>query len=203
MKCNFSLSKFWKGVPVIFPQFGPGKLQQHGFARNQVWSVKNTFADKEKAGIVLQLSENSETLKLWEHSFRLELEFTLTNEKLCVHFSVFNTGKNPFEFTLALHTYLKVDDIDSAKISGMKGIHFIDKLRHAQSFQEDREHITFDKETDRVYQKAPQVVHLEDKSLKVEVTKSENLSDFVVWVRDRISFNLQHFSSFNNPRILG
>jgi len=26
------------GIPLVFPQFGPGVLPQHGFARNTLWS---------------------------------------------------------------------------------------------------------------------------------------------------------------------
>ena len=37
------------GIPIVFPQFGPGKLQQHGFARNTVWKwlgvLKETLKD--------------------------------------------------------------------------------------------------------------------------------------------------------------
>jgi hypothetical protein len=28
------------GVPHCFPQFGPGAMQQHGFARNLTWTVR-------------------------------------------------------------------------------------------------------------------------------------------------------------------
>ena len=34
------------GIPHCFPQFGPGKIQQHGFARNLVWNVKDVSADE-------------------------------------------------------------------------------------------------------------------------------------------------------------
>ena len=27
------------GIPFCFPQFGPGEIQQHGFARNVDWAV--------------------------------------------------------------------------------------------------------------------------------------------------------------------
>ena len=33
------------GVPHCFPQFGPGKMQQHGFARNLDWAIASTSAD--------------------------------------------------------------------------------------------------------------------------------------------------------------
>lgn len=33
------------GIPHCFPQFGPGELQQHGFARNLSWTIASTSAD--------------------------------------------------------------------------------------------------------------------------------------------------------------
>jgi glucose-6-phosphate 1-epimerase len=33
------------GIPHCFPQFGPGKMQQHGFARNLDWDVGASAAD--------------------------------------------------------------------------------------------------------------------------------------------------------------
>lgn len=33
------------GIPFCWPQFGPGKIQQHGFARNFEWSITSTSAD--------------------------------------------------------------------------------------------------------------------------------------------------------------
>lgn len=33
------------GIPLCFPQFGPGAMQQHGFARNLTWTIASTSAD--------------------------------------------------------------------------------------------------------------------------------------------------------------
>ena len=49
------------GIPHCFPQFGPGAIPQHGFARNLVWTV----ASKSEKDITLELSENDETMKMW------------------------------------------------------------------------------------------------------------------------------------------
>jgi len=44
------------GIPHCFPQFGPGKIQQHGFARNLVWKV----VSKSDKAITLELTDNAE-----------------------------------------------------------------------------------------------------------------------------------------------
>ena len=38
-------------------------------------------------------------------------------------------GDKPFEFTALLHTYYKVNSIDTMKIQGLKGCCFIDKVK--------------------------------------------------------------------------
>ena len=34
------------GIPHCFPQFGPGAIQQHGFARNLDWEIVEQSDDK-------------------------------------------------------------------------------------------------------------------------------------------------------------
>jgi Aldose 1-epimerase len=57
------------GIPHCFPQFGPGKLQQHGFARNVDWSIASTSADpqpdEKDPSVELVLTENEYTLAMW------------------------------------------------------------------------------------------------------------------------------------------
>ena len=62
------------GVPLCFPQFGPGEMQQHGFARNLDWAVGSASADlqadERDPTIELVLTENDYTLKMWPHKFK-------------------------------------------------------------------------------------------------------------------------------------
>ncbi|XP_034699925.1 putative glucose-6-phosphate 1-epimerase isoform X1 [Vitis riparia] len=61
------------GIPICFPQFGNhGSLEQHGFARNRVWSIDidpppfptNTSS---RAFIDLILKPSEEDMKIWPH----------------------------------------------------------------------------------------------------------------------------------------
>jgi hypothetical protein len=49
-------------------KFGPGKIQQHGFARNLDWSIASTSADpnpdEKDPTVELTLSESEYTLKM-------------------------------------------------------------------------------------------------------------------------------------------
>ena len=57
------------GIPHCFPQFGPGPIQQHGFARNCDWEIMSTSADPNPDDIdptvELQLTDNDYTRKIW------------------------------------------------------------------------------------------------------------------------------------------
>ena len=57
------------GIPHCFPQFGPGKLQQHGFARNCDWTIASTSADlqpdERDPEVELVLTDNDLTRSMW------------------------------------------------------------------------------------------------------------------------------------------
>ena len=50
-------------------QFGPGAMQQHGFARNLDWTVASSSADpnpdEKDPSVEFVLTENEYTLKMW------------------------------------------------------------------------------------------------------------------------------------------
>jgi glucose-6-phosphate 1-epimerase len=35
------------GIPIVFPQFGPGVLPQHGFARLSIWTLVDECINKD------------------------------------------------------------------------------------------------------------------------------------------------------------
>ena len=51
------------GIPFCFPQFGPGALQQHGFARNLDWEIAATTGGATPS-VELRLSESDYTLAM-------------------------------------------------------------------------------------------------------------------------------------------
>lgn len=53
------------GLPHCFPQFGPGVIQQHGFARNLEWSI----VDSTPSSVSLKLTNNEQTMAMWPHPF--------------------------------------------------------------------------------------------------------------------------------------
>ena len=54
---------------------------------------------------------------------------SLHGELLRTDLRVHNTGDEAFEFTAALHTYIEVLDIGVAKVRGLQGLRYLDKVR--------------------------------------------------------------------------
>jgi len=172
------------GIPICFPQFANGKLQAHGFARNSLWEVAEAEVTKEEpvaVRLVLQLKENKYTSDIWPHNFVAKLSITLST-KLELSFSVTNTGKDEFDFQLALHTYFKVSDISNVSVTGLKDTVYIDKVKNDAAEKETREAATISGEVDRMYNDVKDTVELHDKGRDHKVRlERNNLPDVVLW----------------------
>lgn len=156
------------GVPHCFPQFGPGKMQQHGFARNLDWEVAGTSADSQPDDrdpeVELVLTENDYTRTMWPHSFKVAYTISLHGELLKTDMRVVNTGDSEFDFSAALHTYLEVAGVENARVRGLKGLQYLDKTVDANNpptKTEDRDEIAFTGPVDSVYLEARDHVELD------------------------------------------
>jgi glucose-6-phosphate 1-epimerase len=176
------------GVPHCFPQFGPGKMQQHGFARNLDWTIASTSADAQPDDrdpeVSLVLIDNDYTRKMWPHAFKVVYSVSLHGEALRTDMRVMNTGDKPFEFTSALHTYFEVLDVEKAKVGGLKGLEYLDKVANGDNppkKTESRDEVTFSGPVDSVYTKAKDYVQLDVGTGAGVAITSSNWNDVVVW----------------------
>jgi hypothetical protein len=117
------------GVPICFPQFGPGPIQQHGFARNLKWDCLDSREEsasgnrgfsysRNNARAVYELLSTKETLSMWPHKFNCQYMVDLSAGTLRVELRVINYGDTNMTFTAALHTYFAVEDIDKVRLLG-------------------------------------------------------------------------------------
>lgn len=138
------------GIPFCFPQFGPGAIQQHGFARNLDWDVVEQTGDK----VVFGLSENEYTLAMWPNKFSCTYTVSLLADKLATEFTVTNTDSKTWDFTAALHSYWSVTGINNVKVSSpaFNGATYLDKtLSKPADVKSAVSDIKITKETDSVY----------------------------------------------------
>ena len=87
------------GMAHCFPQFGPGVLQQHGFARNVDWEV----AKLGESSVTLKLKPSAYSKGMWDKPFAATFTVALTDYDLETKLVVDNTGDVPFDFQAALH----------------------------------------------------------------------------------------------------
>ncbi len=163
------------GVPVVFPQFsGWGPLPKHGFARNRAWELTRVAADAAR----FQLRDSNETRAIWPHAFFIEYSTALRERELVLELTVTNSNAEPFTFTAALHTYLRVADIAHTSIAGLAETRFFDAALKQEAIQSDTV-LRFSGEVDRVYYDISHVTVDDDRrSLEVH---SYGFPDCVIW----------------------
>ncbi|PSS03971.1 Glucose-6-phosphate 1-epimerase [Actinidia chinensis var. chinensis] len=178
------------GIPICFPQFGNcGSLEQHGFARNKVWTIDENPPPLHpndshgKSFVDLLLKPSEEDLKFWPHSFEFRLRVSLgADGKLTLISRIRNINGKPFSFSFAYHTYLSVSDISEVRIEGLETLDYLDNLFKRERFTEQGDAITFESEVDRVYLSSPNVIAVLDHERKrTYVIRKEGLPDAVVW----------------------
>lgn len=168
------------GVPVIFPQFEKrGPLPRHGLARTRHWELAESRVGTDHAVAVLRLVDDDATKAHWPHAFEAELTVSISGPRLDIELAVINTDQAPLHFTAALHTYLRVVDVNLVRLEGLSGLRYIDSTS-------GEEHLDFNQtlqvhgEVDRIYMRATQGLLLRDQGRRVAL-ESQGFDDVVVW----------------------
>jgi len=181
------------GVPICWPWFGPHagdpKLPGHGFARLVEWKLTKTAqlpGGRTQVQLALtpaevRTSPAAGLLKVFPHPFELTFAVTVGAE-LEMELAVHNPGQAPFTFEEALHTYLVTGDIWDARIRGLAGAKYVDKMQAMKVCTQEAEEVVFAGETDRVYLDTRSACELIDSKLerRIAVAK-ENSVNTVVW----------------------
>ncbi|KAL7569967.1 hypothetical protein ACA910_017018 [Epithemia clementina (nom. ined.)] len=138
------------GLSHCWPQFGPGAIQQHGFARNVMWTVE----ERTDTSVTLQMAPSDYTKAMWDKEFFCTFKVDLESDQLNTNLLVENKGGEAFDFQAALHSYFTVSSLDSLEVTGsFAGKEFLNKLAGdgGEMQTEEREVITITEEYDRVY----------------------------------------------------
>lgn len=133
------------GIPHCWPQFGPGDMQVHGFARNLQWELTIATLDE----CVMTLVPTEESLKMWPHQFKVTQTISLKGGNLVATMNVENTDDKEFSFTGSYHTYFAVHDIADVKVGGLEGTKCLDRLTEKTS--DVTEEVTIGGPVDSVY----------------------------------------------------
>ncbi|MGE5386555.1 MAG: D-hexose-6-phosphate mutarotase [Betaproteobacteria bacterium] len=169
------------GVPVIFPQFGTfGPGQRHGFARGRSWRLESVRQEGGFACVVLQLGDDAETRALWPHAFMVELTVMIEENRLDIELEVFNRDTTGFEFSVALHTYLRLGNVELARLEGLEGKDYIDCVNGRERRHDSRYALLVDDAVDRIYLGIDRPLLLSETGRQLAIEQS-GFGDTVVW----------------------
>lgn len=144
------------GIPLCLPWFGPGPdgKTMHGFGRVLEWTLATAEIQENGATrLVLELNGDSTTNELWPHAFAFSLE-VVVGSKLEMALTAQNRGAETAPFTFAYHTYFAVPDVAAARVGGLDGVSYIDKLDNFSKKQQQGD-VAITSMTDCVYLDSP------------------------------------------------
>ncbi len=169
------------GVPVIFPQFAErGGGPRHGFARTTKWELEESHGGADFACATLFLEDSAATRAHWPHAFRAELTVAVSGARLDIELEVENRGTAPFDFTAALHTYLRVAEVETVCVEGLQGHSYEDNAAGGASHIDRAETLVVGGEVDRLYPDAPATLLLRERGRSLAL-QSDGFRDAVIW----------------------
>lgn len=179
------------GIPLVFPVFGKSSegptatLPQHGFARISKWELLGKISESETS-VQVDFGLGPENLsvdarKQWPYDFGLIYSVVLGKTSLETKMLVRNEGGESFDFNMLFHTYLRVPDITTVSVSGLKGITYKDKVLKGAVATEESASVTIAAEVDRAYENVPGTVSVDSGGKALFKVERSNLADVVVW----------------------
>jgi len=168
------------GIPIVFPNFGPWECgPQHGFARGKQWKVESETS----SSAVFVLSNDEETEKIWKHKFQLKYIVEIRDMELSTQLHITNNNaEESFDFTTLLHTYIRVPDVHTVKLSGFEKLPYLDTITKKQEEGGVLGDIDgLHENVDRVYANTPDTHIIKCHDGTHIVIVKENLPDTVLW----------------------
>lgn len=123
------------GQPVIFPQFADqGPLKKHGFARDVTWQLLAEERTSDRHRVILVRNFSKGEFEGWPHEAGLTLDIECVPGFLRQTLEVSNTGRSAFSWTGGLHPYFSVADLQSATLTGLVGVPYMNRYESGQNF---------------------------------------------------------------------
>lgn len=82
----------------------------HGLVYNKTFNIINQECNNDSASVTLQYTENKESIG-FPYTYRIQLQYIFTKDKLSLKLSVTNTDTKTFPFTLGWHPYFISDNL--------------------------------------------------------------------------------------------
>lgn len=170
------------GAPHCFPQFGPGALMQHGFARGMAFVPEERAKKLSFDRMIFKLIPTEETKKVFHHEFEYRFDITLRADCLEWDIVIINEGSEPFDITLGLHTYFDVSSLKNVVIEGaFSGKATVDKTSGATGTATS-DKITVTGPIDTLYKGLTTPITITDSGKGTKTTlEAKGYADRVIW----------------------
>ncbi len=167
------------GIPICWPWFGVSKNDGwpiHGLARNMLWRAEEVSEKENEVMVSFSLPTSQLDQTFWPHKSSVKVIFTLTDS---LHIELINTNldQHDISFTQALHTYFPTPAIEQTRVNGLQGANYIE-FGEGPFDQDDV--VEFARETDMVYQNAPEIQTIHTPDGVIEVGR-KNSTSCVLW----------------------
>jgi len=172
------------GIPICFPWFR-GKADDphapaHGLVRTRLWQLYSIVESNTGVAVTMFIESDGQTRRWWPGEFRLVHRVTFGTE-LKLELVCINTGKTPFHFEEALHTYNRVAEVNSVRLHGLDGIRFLDNTDSNQAKTQLGD-VTIASQTDNAFINTENAVDLLDSQMRRRIRlQKANSSTTVVW----------------------
>jgi len=170
------------GVPHCFPQFGPGPILLHGFARGSKFIQEERAKKLSFDRMIFKLVDTPETLAIWNNKFEYRFDVTLKDDSMEWESIVINMDEKPFDVTLGYHNYFDISSLKNIVISGpFAGAKTIDRITGTEGVAKSND-ITITQATDMLYVgvKGPITITDKVKGTKVTLTR-KGFTDTCIW----------------------
>ncbi|MCB1909419.1 MAG: D-hexose-6-phosphate mutarotase [Rhodocyclaceae bacterium] len=169
------------GVPVCWPQFAAqGRLPRHGLLRTRRWTPTEQRGGKDFALATLRVEDDEASRAIWPFAFELELTVLIEGERLSIELEASNTGHGAFAFTGALHTYLRVTEVERIRLEGLARHSYRDGTRDGERRIDSGDHVRVEDHIDRIYTDVDGPLLLRDGSRSLAISAA-GFTDVVVW----------------------
>ncbi|HTV07764.1 MAG TPA: D-hexose-6-phosphate mutarotase [Candidatus Aquilonibacter sp.] len=178
------------GIPIIFPWFGARTATaesprtdgpSHGFARIQPWKLDFAAYAADELHLSLSLEPTELSRSLGYDNFLLAYQVTF-GKQLKLRLSVANDSGKLMQVEEALHTYLRVADVEQVRVHGLFEAEYLDKTENFARRTQTDPVLTLSGVTDRPYLNTTSPIVVDDPLLhrRITVTKS-NSNTTVIW----------------------
>ena len=146
------------------------------------WQAAAVVAQSDgEHGLTLTCRDTDATRGIWPCVFAARMDVQSSAQRLHMALTVTNTGDSPFEFTVALHTYLRVGDVRNIRLNGLQGVSYQDATNgNVLAVQADPD-LTVTQELDRVYLSPAKQLTLHEPGVAPLTIEQHGFIDSVVW----------------------